>query len=704
MERMMNKKVQVKIFVFVLLMFSFCLYAQNNSNKSEKQNPVKIYNQALSYFEDEDYYTASQYFLEVVTINPAYSDAWFNLARCSYQLGEYDLAFRYLESAEKFEKNNSKIQNLKGMILLALGNLDEAKIIFESVLKHFPNDVDAHFGLAEIELFDGKYSGAENQYVEALKRQATNRKALLSLALICAQTNRYDVAQNYLRQAMQFYSGEAEVHYLAAIIYMMEGEFSLAEKHSRIAVEIKGNYEKAYELLANAMYCQKRYSEVIDLCDYLISKNRNNTAFWYLKGISLEKMGNKEDAVDVWDTALNINPQDEIMRMMLELTVKDILSFDDPRRTDFAEYHLENANQYITRYDNAGSSYELQRAIMLEPSNVKARLKYAEILEMNGMHESYLSQLNFIQENSEIVLDTALQDKIEAYDSLLQDNLAKKWKIDPFYLDKIRWNIAIFYTENQSSFIHADTERLTALACSDIFSGVAITAVKTQVNPVSGFGEAFRNARANDYDYFIIVSLSESSDDITLNSKMYSGRTGTEIASEKFFATGNNRFSQVLRRFRNSVLEKLTVRGKILKRNGKTVLIDLGKSENIVKDAEFKIIKKGCIKTSDYGTGLFYKDDDLIGILTVTNAGEEISEAQITNNGFYDRINVDDEVVLVSIPSQNNEAGVDTVPNSDENGNPVVNNSVQSESSQIIDEIKKAVERPAILEILRNIR
>lgn len=700
----MNKKVQVKIFVFVLLMFSFCLYAQNNSNKSEKQNPVKIYNQALSYFEDEDYYTASQYFLEVVTINPAYSDAWFNLARCSYQLGEYDLAFRYLESAEKFEKNNSKIQNLKGMILLALGNLDEAKIIFESVLKHFPNDVDAHFGLAEIELFDGKYSGAENQYVEALKRQATNRKALLSLALICAQTNRYDVAQNYLHQAMQFYSGEAEVHYLAAIIYMMEGEFSLAEKHARIAVEIKGNYEKAYELLANAMYCQKRYSEVIDLCDYLISKNRNNTAFWYLKGISLEKMGNKEDSVDVWDTALNINPQDEIMRMMLELTVKDILSFDDPRRTDFAEYHLENANQYITRYDNAGSSYELQRAIMLDPSNVKARLKYAAILEMNGMHESYLSQLNFIQENSEIVLDTALQDKIEAYDSLLQDNLAKKWKIDPFYLDKIRWNIAIFYTENQSSFIHADTERLTALACSDIFSGVAITAVKTQVNPVSGFGEAFRNARANDYDYFIIVSLSESSDDITLNSKMYSGRTGTEIASEKFFATGNNRFSQVLRRFRNSVLEKLTVRGKILKRNGKTVLIDLGKSENIVKDAEFKIIKKGCIKTSDYGTGLFYKDDDVIGILTVTNAGEEISEAQITNNGFYDRINVDDEVVLVSIPSQNNEAGVDTVPNSDENGNPVVNNSVQSESSQIIDEIKKAVERPAILEILRNIR
>ena len=286
---MMSKFLHGKVFLIVFLSFSFCLSAQSNSKNNAKQNPVKIYNQAVNHLENEDYYAASQCFLEVVNLNPAYSDAWFNLALCSYQLGEFDLAYHYLESAEKYEKNNSKVQNLKGMILLALGKLDEAKEIFETVLKQFPNDVDSHFGLAEIELFDGKYSGAENQYSEALKRQGSNRKALLSLALICAQTGRFEIAQTYLNQAMQYYSGQAEVHYLTAIIYMMQGEFSLAEKHARIAVEIKGNYEKAYELLANAVYNQKRYSEVIDLCDYLISKNRNNSIAWYLKGISLEK-------------------------------------------------------------------------------------------------------------------------------------------------------------------------------------------------------------------------------------------------------------------------------------------------------------------------------------------------------------------------------------------------------------------------------
>ncbi len=666
------------------------------------KNTLKLYNDAVELQNDENWYTASQYFIEVVNDNPAFSDAWFRLADCSYHLGEFDLAYQYLESAEKYEKNKSEIKNLKGMILLALGRTEEARQIFNEILKKYPNDIDAHFGLAEIELYDGKFSGAENQYIEALKRQNSNRKALLSLALVCAETGRYQQAEKYLRQAMQYYSGEPEVHYLASIIYTMKGDYKSAEKHARIAVEIRGAYESAYELLAQIIYLQNRYSEVIDLCDFIISRNRNSSAAWYLKGIAQSKLGNNESAIQTWNTGLTISPQDELMRMMLELTVKNELELDDARRNEWAQYHINNARQYESRYDKAGSTYEYQRALMLSPSNVPARLAYAEILELNGMHELYLSQLNFVKDNSDKALSTSLKDTIEAYEALLNNTLAKRWKVDAFYLDKTRWNIAVFYTENVSTFNHADSDRLTALACADVFSGVAITSVKTQVTPVSGYGEAFKNARANNFDYFIIVSMSEGEDDLSLNATMYSGRTGTETFTEKYYATGNNRFSTVLRRFRNSVLERLTVRGKILKRNGKTVLIDLGRSENIVKDAQFKIVRKGTVKTADYGAGLFFRDDDVVGMLSVTETGEEVSEAVITSHGFYDKINEEDELVLVSMPEQNGETGIDTVPNADEEGKPVVNNEVRGD--ELVAEIKKAVERPAIIDLLRKIR
>ncbi len=672
------------------------------------------YNLGMEAQQNENFYVASQYYLEVTAENPAFTDAWYKLAECSYKLGEFDLALNYLDNAEKYEKNNQKIQNLKGMVYVSLGRIDDGRAIFNSILKKYPNDIDAHFGLAEIELYEGRFSGAQNQYMEALKRQNTNRKALLSLALVNAERGNTQASENYLRQALSYYSGESEVHYLASIIYSMKGDYITAEKQARIAVEVNSDYDKAYDMLSTVLYKQSRYKDVIDISDYLISRNRKNTNAWFIKGVSQTKLGNVADAIETWTAGLSINPQDEIMRSALENEVRNALSLEDPHRSLYAQYHVENAKQYASRYDGSGAVYEYQRALLLDPMNYEARAAYADILEINGMHELYLEQLKFIKEyNSEQIskaggkkLLTELNDKIEAYNYLLTDTLGKKWNVEPFYLDKTRWNIAVFYEDTNSTFIHADTNRLVANAAADIFAGVAITSVKTQVTPVSGYGEAFKNSRAGGFDYFIILSLSEGENDMTLSSTMYSGRTGLEISKNSFYCTGNNRFSTVLRRFRNSVLEKLTVRGKILARNGKTILVDLGKSENIVKDAQLKIIKKGQIRTADSGVGLYYRDADVLGSITITTAGEEISEATIENHGFYDKINIDDEIVLVSLPAQkaNNDANgnaVDNVPAADEKGNAVVKNEVKGQ--ELVDEIRNAVERPSILDLLRNI-
>ena len=701
-----KNRIRNKLFAaaFILLCTGLPLFAADSADVLEK------YNQGIQYQADENYYTASQYYLEVTAQNPAFTDAWFKLAECSYKLGEFDLALQYLSNAEKYEKNNLKIQNLKGMVLVSLGRIDDGRNIFNDILKKYPNDIDSRFGLAEIELYEGRYSGAQNQYMEALKRQNTNRKALLSLAVVNAERGKKADSDTYLRRALSYYSGEPEVHYLASVIYYMQGDFVTAEKQARIAVEINGNYEKAYDMLSVVLYRQGRYKEVIDVSDYLISRNRKNSNAWFIKGVAQCKSGNVPAAIETWTSALNINPQDEIMRSAMENELRSVLSLEDYRRKSYAKYHVDNAKQYASRFDGSGAVYEYQRALLLDPMNYEARAAYADILEINGMYELYLEQLKFIKENNYDELTkkqkTTLDDKIEAFDSLLTNTLGKTWGVEPFYLDKTRWNIAVFYEDNNTSFIHADTNRLVANAAADIFAGVAITSVKTQVTPVSGYGEAFKNARAGNFDYFIILSLSEGANDMTLSSTMYSGRTGLEVDKNSFYCTGNNRFSTILRRFRNSVLEKLTVRGKILARNGKLVLVDLGKSENIVQDAQLKIIKKGQIRTADSGSGLYYRDEDVLGTITITSAGEEISEGTIENHGFYDRINIDDEVVLVSLPESKTEdqvaqTAVDNVPAADEKGKAVVKKKVKGQ--EVVEEIKKAVERPAVLDLLRNI-
>ena len=56
-------------------------------------------------------------------------------------LQEILIAIRIVNSfvREKYEKNNSTIQNLKGMIYVSLGKLEDAKTLFNDILKKYPN-------------------------------------------------------------------------------------------------------------------------------------------------------------------------------------------------------------------------------------------------------------------------------------------------------------------------------------------------------------------------------------------------------------------------------------------------------------------------------------------------------------------------------------------------------------------------------------
>lgn len=685
----------------------------------------------------EDWRGASRYFMDAVRSNPVYADAWFALAECSYQLGEQENALSYLDTAEKYMGKDSRILNLRGMISIARERFDEARSLFESVLRDYPNDIDARFGLAELELFDGRITGAEAQYQEALRRQGTNRKALLSLAVVSVQLGKHDAARRYIRQALDSYSGESEVHYLSAVVRAAEGDLDGAERSARIAVEIDGNDDKSYDLLARILYEKGAYEEAVDICDFRIGRDRNLGGAWYLKGCAQRAAGNSAQAIDTWSAGLSVAPQDEVMRAALELEVRRTLPVEDGRRADWAAWHVAAAREYGRRYDAPGASEEYRRALKVDPSNAEARAAFAEILRLNGFHELYFEQLKFLQdgaggsaENTRNSADgggqsggrgagasgrsgdggadgrtaarVRLDDTVEAYDSLLQDTLAKKWGAEPFYLDKTRWHLGIYDAAASSpASLHAGIGRIAAEFAADSFSGIAVTAVSARASSVSDYGEAYQSARSSGEDYFILLTAEEGLRGIELSAVMYSGRTGTQAAQFSFYAAGNDRFSSVFRQFRSAVLEKLPVRGKILDRDGKDILVDIGKSERIADGAVFDVVRKGAVSTAGVGTGLVYKESDTLGTLRIDRTGEEISQGTLSHRGFYDRVRTGDEVVLVSLPETGEEnAAAIPAPAADAGGNPAVR---AEERPKIDAEEFGAVRRPPFIDLIRSI-
>lgn len=703
--------VKSKVIRFLLFIFFFAITIFEVSAKSA----IDFFNEGIVAENNEDWYTASQKFMEATAENPMYAQAWLHLAKSSYQLGDYELVLSQLENAEKFLKNNSEILNLRGMSLISLKRFDEAREVFLDILKKFPNDCDARFGLAELDLFDGKISGAEKMYNEALNRQNDNRKALLSLAVVSCENGKLQLAKKYIESALGFYSGEFEVHYFAAILYAMTGDIDESEKQIRIALEINSESDKAYEFLSKIKFAKKQHDDVVSICDYRIKRNRNASSAWYMKGLSLFSTEDYENAIFTWTKGLEIEPNDEIMRAALENLVAKYVSLEDVRRKSWALYHVEQAKECERRYDHNGVAFQYQQALKIDPSNKEARNAFADMLELNGFHELYLDQLLFIREismenpaESSVFSDEIdekqkkenssfskikMDDTIEAYDSLLKDSLASKWDVEPFYLDKTRWNIALYWMPAAVQPLHPDNNRITAEFASDIFCGIARTCVNVKTGEAKDFGQAYQKARNDGADYFVMLGFDEGSRDLVLEWALYNGKNGHKIAQNSFYSTGNNRFSNLLRRFRNEILSHLPMKGRIIDREGKRLLIDIGKSENLVEGSIFDVVQKGRLQLGSNG-GIYYDDADILGKLNITTVGEEVSEGLLEYEGFFDRVNINDEVVLLFM--QQRPENADEIKSFDEN---IENQMNISETSPMADVNGKSLYSPKEIKI-----
>ncbi len=705
-------------FILAALIVSCSLVAVH----AETKTALSLYNKAYRFQQREDYYSAIESYREALQLNPQYGDAWYNLALCTFHLGEYDLAVKYADVSAKYSRNLSDIQNLKGMSLISLGRIEEARTVFNAVLSKYPNDLNARFGLAEIDLYKGSVISAEKRYLDALKRDNTNRKALLSLALVAAEQGNNAAAERYVHQALEYHSGEAEVHYLASYLAAKRGDIKEAERRARSAVQIKGSYDEAYQLLADILFSQGRYDEVIDICEFLTGRNRNLSLAWYLMGLSQERLGKYENAIETFNVGLSIDPLDEVMRLALEQLVNSSLEIEDDRRTSWARFHINKAVEFNRGFDGPSERYEYQRALSIDPLNSKARQSFANLLQRDGFYELYLQQLRFIKENQQNypaertdentpkAARTAQQkkndDTIEGLESMLRSNLAHKYNIDPFYLDKSRWSIGVYFQRTPVSTLHSDAEEIVANAIKDLFNGVSVTTVDVRADGVDGFAQAYRLARTSGMDYFLIISVDETDRSFSLKADMYSARTGTKTTDIKVYRTGNDRVAKSIRRLRQAVLDILPIRGKVLYNATNTILCDLGKSDGITKGSQFDVVKKGKVLTADSGSGVYYRDTDILGTFTIDTVGEEISEGTYKKKGFYDSLNVGDDLILVKLPDSKSVAGnavTDTRPAADSNGEPATASAASAEKESIKEDMKAPVRESSLINMVRSI-
>ncbi len=629
--------------LFAVFCFPVCLTA----------NPTELYQKGSEYQAAEDWYSAIEMYQSALKENPSYNLVYQGLAECFYALNEYDQALSSVETALTYKRHDTDLQNLYGFILIGLNRIEEAGKIFNTVLQKAPNNPEARFGLAEIEVLHGKLYAASDIYKEALRRQGGNRKALLSLALVSYAAGNLQLAEEYITKALEFHGDNPQVHYFEAYLKARAGDLEAAEGRLNSALRLKGDYDDAYALLASVLYSQKRYEETVAISDMRISQKRARADAWYLKTLSLIKLNKKNEAMTSAKVGLSIEPENEIIRTLLEETAIEALDFEDKFRKELSQYHAERGLGFAKRNITERALYEYRRALKVYPYDTESREAYANILLRQGYPERYLEQMLFIQTLEKS--NKHVNDAVEIYSKHLQSSLQTKWKIDPLYLDKAHISIGLFYEMENANVLHPEAERITQIMAADIFSHNPHLKITSYAEKPSTYADAFRQSRTAGDDYFGIIKMNENERDMQLTLELYVARTGVKAKTFTVYRSGNDRFSNAVRGLTKLLSASIPVVGKIINRYQNEAIIDIGKYDADLKDVHIAVIKKGSLVIDKDGIGVNYAPSDVLGYFEPIKSEEDLTEGILKRNGYYDRMNAGDSVILVAKEDKKSE-------------------------------------------------
>ncbi|MBI9100872.1 MAG: tetratricopeptide repeat protein [Spirochaetales bacterium] len=592
-----------------------------------------------------DYYRAVESYKTALQMNPSYVGPLKGLAGSYFGLGEYQEALYWVEEAIRFDKNDLNMINLKGRILLGLGDFVHANDNFSMVLALEPYNIDAQFGLAELEIANGKMQNAAERYRNALRISPENRRALLSLVLLYDEIGNTAAAGEYIEQALYFYSDNAQVRFIAGSHYLALKDYDAAILHASAALTLDPDYLNAGILYSQLAIKNGNSQEAVNILTTFLSDNRDRPLLWYSLGIAYRNLEKTEEAIQAFAFASSLRTGDDMARITLENIIMETLELDDPRRERYASYHFVLGQEYDDRNLLKRAFEEFRRGLQIYPFSKEGRLLLGDIYRRNGLFSRYREELRIIDDMLE-EKEVDISDELEFLDYRLEDSVSSEWDVEQFYIDRETIDLAVFYIE--SELYHQDSEVDLFKYIKNILSGYENINVLDLPVKIESFSNGYRLARESNSDYFIIIDIQETERVISLNNRIYMSETGGELKRWAVFRTGNQRIPDAAQKFARDIHGLMPVSGRLLDRRFDAGLISLGIADGFSVDDEFLVIRNGELNLSKEGFGFTYEESSVLGTFSVTKLDDLVCEGVLEKKYFFDMINQGDHIIPVS--------------------------------------------------------
>lgn len=598
------------------------------------------------------FFAAIEEYTDLVLRYPNYADPILALAESYFLIGEYGDALDYTLRAERLMRGDTAVKVLHGRILVGSGRYDEARELFNEILKREPNNVEALLGLAELDVAIGQVGDAIRNYTELLERIPNDRRALLKLLLLSDELERFQASESYVSAAVRYHGNNPEVQVAVADHYMRIRRFEDALYHARLAVSLDPSYHPGLIAEANARLSLLDYDGAVDTLSAALRIRPDDPETLYALGTAYALAGRNDEALRSYTAVFRSRRDDEITRYALEQLVKDETEMDHPLRKSLADYHLQRGREYEERFLLTKALREYRLAVQLDPANPVYRRDYAEVFNILGYPAKYLSELEVIA--AEGAADISISDELEIQRSLQESGVARRWGVEQFAINREEFSLGIYLVSGSSRMTHFAGDGVAAdLFVNLLQAGERIRIGKGEVRRVSSYAEAFRRSRTSGEDYFGIVSFDETERSFSIRLDFHLSANGKRLREFHTFRTGNDRVIESLDKTADDLRAALPLKARLLDREFDRGLIGLGRFDGVEAEKEFLILRRGEAALQRESIGFDFEESSVVGRFVVENPDELVAEGLIIKDGFFDYVNEGD---LIIVPPEDSEA------------------------------------------------
>ncbi|MBQ8674147.1 MAG: tetratricopeptide repeat protein [Bacteroides sp.] len=227
--------------------------------EKEKDDISCLAVQADFYYATKELEKAIVFFNKLIDTDPYSTCYWIGLARCYFELGEYNKAIDACEYALVSNDTLLEPYNIRGNSFMRLGNIEKARENFEQAIERkvlsplFMENMKAMNNILE-----GKWEEALktlNFIIESNDPNFRLEGAYANMAFCCMNLKRWEEALEYCQKAHEEDEEEVAVYLIEGRAHLEKGEIKEARTAWEKAVELAPYEDTWYEIGNHCMEC-----------------------------------------------------------------------------------------------------------------------------------------------------------------------------------------------------------------------------------------------------------------------------------------------------------------------------------------------------------------------------------------------------------------------------------------------------------------